>query len=398
MGDKFLGFRRENGTVGVRNLIAIIPSVFCSAKVAQRISESVPGTVHFSHPVGCSQVGEDLEITAKTLIGIGRNPNFAGVVVVGLGCERFTPRELFDGIAPTGKMLEMVVIQDEGDSIKAIEAGTRFARKMQQAASQQQRVEVDVSELMIGLNCGGSDTTSGLVANPALGIASDKLVAQGGSSILTELTELLGTEHILARRAVNEQVAADILRVIGNMEERLKQQTRHSSNAKRKNLISTGNYDGGLSSVVEKSLGGMKKSGNAQFVEVFAYGDAPTKRGLLLLDGPGHDGEVDHRAGGGGRADRLLPDRQRHTLGIPRRAGDQDYRQSAHLPADEREHRHQRRHGHHRRKVAARSGRGNLPGDSGRCQRQTVKGRSARPRRTVLHHAHAVRGIEVHIC
>jgi altronate dehydratase large subunit len=292
MKDTFFGYRRENGAAGVRNLIAIIPSVFCSSKVAQRIAQNVPGTVNFSHPVGCSQVGEDLEITAKTLIGIGRNPNFSGVVVVGLGCERFTPEELAQGIAPTGKMLEMVIIHDEGDSIKAIEAGTRHARKMQQAASQEQRQKIDVSELMIGLNCGGSDTTSGLIANPALGIASDKLVAQGGSSILTELTELLGTEHILARRAINERVADDIIRVIRSMEERLKRQTQNSSNEKRKHLISTGNYDGGLSSVVEKSLGGMKKSGNAKFVEVFKYGDAPTMKGLLLLDGPGHDGEV----------------------------------------------------------------------------------------------------------
>jgi len=292
MADTFFGYRRENGAAGVRNLIAIIPSVFCSAKVAQRIAQNVPGTVHFSHPVGCSQVGEDLEVTAKTLIGIGRNPNFAGVVVVGLGCERFTPTELAQGIAPTGKMIEMVVIHDEGDSINAIEVGTRYARKMRQAASLEKRQKMDVSELMIGLNCGGSDTTSGLIANPALGIASDKLVAQGGSSILTELTELLGTEHILARRAINEKVANDILTVIHNMEERLKRQTQNSSNDKRKHLISTGNYDGGLSSVVEKSLGGMKKSGNSQFVEVFKYGDAPTKKGLLLLDGPGHDGEV----------------------------------------------------------------------------------------------------------
>ncbi|MBE0532893.1 MAG: UxaA family hydrolase [Rhodospirillales bacterium] len=292
MGDTFLGFRRENGAVGVRNLIAIIPSVFCAAKVAQRISQNVPGTVHFSHPVGCSQVGDDLDVTARTLIGIGRNPNFAGVVVAGLGCERFTPKELFDGIAPTGKMLEMVVIQDAGDSIKAIEIGTRMARQMQQKASMERREEIPVSELMIGLNCGGSDTTSGLVANPALGLASDKLVGQGGSSVLSELTELLGTEHILARRAVDEKVAADILRVIGAMEERLKRQIQTSHNSRRKNLISTGNYDGGLSSVVEKSLGSMKKSGNAKFVEVFAYGDAPTKKGLLLLDGPGHDGEV----------------------------------------------------------------------------------------------------------
>ncbi|MDR3592495.1 MAG: UxaA family hydrolase [Negativicutes bacterium] len=292
MGDKFLGYRRENGAAGVRNLIAVIPSVFCAAKVAERIAQNVPGTVAFRHPVGCSQVGEDLEITAKTLIGIGRNPNFAGVVVVGLGCERFTPAELAGGIAPTGKMLQTVVIQDVGDSIKAIEIGTRYAREMQQRASQERRQEIDVSELMIGMNCGGSDTTSGLIANPALGLASDKLVAQGGSSILSELTELLGTEHILARRAVDEKVAADILNAIRTMEDRLKQQTQNSSNEKRKNLISTGNYDGGLSSVVEKSLGGMKKSGNAQFVEVFKSGDAPTKKGLLLLDGPGHDGEV----------------------------------------------------------------------------------------------------------
>ncbi len=293
MADTFMGFRRENGTYGVRNNIAIIPSVFCSAKVAERIAQNVPGALPFRHPVGCSQVGEDLEITAKTLIGIGKNPNYAGVVVVGLGCERFSPQELAEGIAPTGKMLEMVVIQDVGDTLKTIEIGTRMARKMQQAASQEKRVEAPVSSLMIGTNCGGSDMTSGLVANPALGIASDMLVARGGSSILSELTELIGTEHILARRAVSESVAQDIKNAITAMEARLKNQTRHSSNTARKHLISTGNYEGGLSSVVEKSLGGMKKSGDtAQFVEVFKSGDAPTKKGLLLMDGPGHDGEV----------------------------------------------------------------------------------------------------------
>ncbi len=292
MTDTFLGYRRENGTAGVRNLIAIIPSVFCAAKVAERISESVPGTVHFSHPVGCSQVGDDLEVTAKTLIGIGRNPNFAGVVVVGLGCERLTSAELAQGVASTGKRVETVVIQDAGDSLRAIEIGTRHARKLRQAASREGRREIPVSELVIGLNCGGSDTTSGLIANPALGIASDKLVAQGGSSILTEVTELLGTEHILARRAASNKVASDIITVIRATEERLKRQIGSSRNEKRKHLISTGNYDGGLSSIVEKSLGGMKKSGNAAFVEVIAYGDVPTQKGLLLLDGPGHDGEA----------------------------------------------------------------------------------------------------------
>lgn len=293
MADCFMGYRRENDTHGIRNHIAIIPSVFCSAKVAERIAQNVPGALAFRHPVGCSQVGEDLEITCRTLIGIGRNPNYAGVVVVGLGCERFSPHELAEGIAPTGKMLETVVIQDVGDTLKAIEIGSRMARKMAQAASLEKRVEAPLSALMIGTNCGGSDMTSGLVANPALGIASDMLVERGGSSILSELTELIGTEHILARRAVSPQVAEDIKNAISAMEARLKNQTRHSSNSSRKHLISTGNYEGGLSSVVEKSLGGMKKSGDtAKFVEVFKSGDAPTQKGLLLMDGPGHDGEV----------------------------------------------------------------------------------------------------------
>ncbi|MDR1508538.1 MAG: UxaA family hydrolase [Synergistaceae bacterium] len=292
MVDTFWGYRRENGTAGVRNHIAVIPSVFCAAKVAQRIALSVPGTISFTHPVGCSQVGEDLEITAKSLIGVGRNPNFAGVVVVGLGCERFTPRELTEGIAATNKMVETVVIQDAGDSVKATDEGIRYARAMSQAASLEKRQEIPVSELVIGTNCGGSDMTSGLVANPALGVASDKIVAQGGSSILSELTELIGTEDILARRAIDENVANDIVKAIRAMEDRLTLQIQASSNEKRKNLISTGNYDGGLSSVVEKSLGSMKKSGDASFVQVFKYGGAPSRKGLLLMDSPGHDGEV----------------------------------------------------------------------------------------------------------
>jgi altronate dehydratase large subunit len=292
MSASFWGYQRENGTAGVRNVIAIIPSVFCAARVAQCISQNVPGTVPFSHPLGCSQVGDDLEITARTLIGIGSNPNFAGVVVVGLGCERFTARELAEGIGSSGKRVEMVIIQEEGDSVGAIAKGTRWARQMQQAASEERRRETSAALLTIGLNCGASDMTSGLIANPALGLASDRLVSQGGSSILTELTELIGTEHILARRAQDEQVAAAILTAIGATEAQLKRQIGKARHEKRKHLISTGNYDGGISSVVEKALGGMKKSGDAPFVEVFSYGQAPLRRGLSLMDGPGHDGEA----------------------------------------------------------------------------------------------------------
>jgi altronate dehydratase large subunit len=292
MTDTFWGYRRKDGKVGIRNLIAIIPSVFCSAKVAERIAYQVPGSVYFRHPVGCSQVGEDLEVTAKTLIAIGNNPNFAGVVVVGLGCERFSPYELAEGIAPSQKMLKTVVIQEEGDSLAAIQQGVKQAREMQQLASRQVREEFPVSELMIGLNCGGSDMTSGLIANPALGYASDKLVSQGGSAILSEITELIGTEEILAKRAINESIAESIRETISRTEEKLRNQTQNSSNQSRTHLISKGNYDGGLSSVVEKSLGSMKKSGNSPFSGVIAYGHQPDRKGLFLLDSPGHDGEV----------------------------------------------------------------------------------------------------------
>lgn len=290
--DTFMGYARKDGRVGIRNQIAVIPSVFCAAKVAERIAYQVPGCVYFRHPVGCSQVGEDLEVTAKTLIAIGKNPNFAGVVVVGLGCERFSPYELAEGIAPSEKMLETVVIQEEGDSLAAIQTGSKIAREMQQIASRQTREEFPVSELMVGLNCGGSDMTSGLIANPALGYASDKLVSQGGSSILSEITELIGTEDILARRAVDDEVASSIRDTISLTEEKLRRQTKGSTNKDRTHLISKGNYDGGLSSVVEKSLGSMKKSGSAPFSGVIQYGHQPDKKGLFLLDSPGHDGEV----------------------------------------------------------------------------------------------------------
>jgi altronate dehydratase large subunit len=292
MADKFFGFVRENGSVGVRNFIAIIPSVFCAAKVAERIAANVPGTVLFRHTLGCGQVGQDLQITADTLVGIGKNPNFAGVLVVGLGCEKLAADTLAAGIAVSGKTVEAINIQNVGDSLQTIAQGTKLALDMQQKASALRREEVDVSALMIGLNCGSSDTTSGLVANPALGIASDKLVAQGGSAILTEIQELIGTEYIMARRAANDQVARDILAVVRGTEERLKTQTQKANNPKLQHLISNGNYEGGLSSLVEKSLGGLKKSGTARFVEVIKYGAAPRKKGLLLLDGPSHDGEA----------------------------------------------------------------------------------------------------------
>ena len=291
-GKTFQGYRRERGLPGVRNAVAVIPSVFCANTVARRIASQVAGTVAFCHPVGCSQVGLDLELTARGLKGIGAHPNFAGVLVVGLGCERLRPRELAAGIAGTGKPVEMVVIQEEGDTLRAIEKGVTLAARMAEEASRQQREPFPLSELSLGLKCGGTDATSGIAANPALGWVTDRLVAAGGSAIFTEVTELIGAEQILAARGATPQVATEILATIGAMEQRLASATASAELKHRSALISPGNEDGGVTTVAEKALGGVTKAGTGPIRGVLGYGRYPSERGLYLLDCVGHDGEA----------------------------------------------------------------------------------------------------------
>ena len=288
----FLGYRRPQGLPGVRNLVAIIPSVFCANTVVRRIAEQVSGTVPLTHPVGCSQVGLDLELTAKALKGVARNPNYYGVVVVGLGCERFKAQELAESVAASGKVVEMLVIQEEGDTLKAIEKGVRLAQKLVQEAAQQPKEEFPLSELCLGLKCGGTDATSGIAANPTLGWATDQIIAAGGRAIFTEVTELIGAENILARRAVSPKVAEDILTTIRNMENKLKLGTSHKELQNRSKLISPGNEDGGVTTVSEKALGGIHKAGTSPITGVLGYGQKVGGPGLYLLDCPGHDGEA----------------------------------------------------------------------------------------------------------
>lgn len=288
----FQGFRRPQGLPGVRNAIAVIPSVFCANTVARRIAEHVAGALAFCHPVGCSQVGLDLELTARGLKGLGRNPNFYGVVVVGLGCERFRPQELAEAIAAAGKPVEVVVIQDEGDTLKTIEKGVTMASRMAGEASRQKREEFPLSDLCLGLKCGGTDATSGLAANPSLGWVTDTLVGAGGRAILTEVTELIGAERILAGRGKTTKVAEEILTTIGNMEKRLSAATASREVRHRSALISPGNEDGGVTTVAEKALGGIYKAGTGPISGVVGYGEDPARPGLYLLDCVGHDGEA----------------------------------------------------------------------------------------------------------
>jgi len=289
---EFFGYIRPDGQVGTRNHIGIIPSVFCAEHVAEQISALVPGTVLLRHPLGCSQVGEDLEITGRTLIAMGRHPNLAAVLVVGLGCERFTPNELAEGIALSGKPVEKVVIQEEGDSVAAVAKGVRLAKELSARFAQEKRVPVDISKLTIAVKCGGTDATSGIAANPAVGDMADRFIDLGSSVIFSEVTELLGAEHLLAARAATPAVRKEILDTVSCMEEKLRQTSNDPKFVNRSALISTGNFDGGVSTVAEKALGNIYKSGSRPINGVLPYATPAAGPGLYLMDSPGHDGEV----------------------------------------------------------------------------------------------------------
>jgi altronate dehydratase large subunit len=219
------------------------------------------------------------------LVGFGKNPNVGACIVVGLGCEGVKPAKVAADIAQSGKPVACIVIQEEGGTVNAISRGAKVGREMLEDLSRQRREEHNLEKLILALECGGSDTTSGIAANPAVGVASDLLINNGGTSILSETTELVGAEHILAERAVNEEVAKQILDVVARAETH-----GHNLGYNMSNLA-PGNRAGGLSTVEEKSLGCVHKAGSAIVQEVIDYAYIPTKQGLIIMDTPGYDVE-----------------------------------------------------------------------------------------------------------
>ncbi|WP_254118890.1 UxaA family hydrolase [Bacillus sp. FJAT-29790] len=283
--NKFWGYRRPDGKVGVRNHVLILPTITCATQAAKQITELVHGTVSFIHQHGCAQVGIDYEQTFRTYVGMGANPNVYGVVVLGLGCETHQARSVAGELAKTNKPVEVVSIQDHGGTLTAIAEGAKIAAKMVQDASAQPRELCDISELIIGTECGGSDACSGISANPAVGAVSDMIIEHGGTAILAETTELIGAEHLLANRAVDDRVAKKAYEVIKAMEKRSIQMGVDI----RTGNPSPGNKRGGLSTLEEKSLGAANKAGSKQLQEVIDYAQSPNKKGLVWMDTPGHD-------------------------------------------------------------------------------------------------------------
>ena len=281
----FMGYRRANGTVGTRNHVLVFPTVICAAATADMISRAVPGTVVVTHPHGCGHMGIETEHIVRSMSGFCANPNVAGVLLVGLGCELITPQVIAEKLTAYGQRYETLSIQEEGGTTATIGKGKLLAERLLAEAARAVREPIDISELIIGTNCGGSDTFSGLTANPALGAACDRLVAEGGTAILSETPEMIGAEQVLARRAASESVKKRIYEIT-SVTEALAFKAGVDI---RGSEPSPGNIEGGLTTLEEKSLGAVLKGGTTEIREVVDFAERPSEKGLVIMDGPAHD-------------------------------------------------------------------------------------------------------------
>ena len=279
MSATFLGYRRGNA-VGIRNMVAVISVMDNCNPVTRAVADAVQGTVYLPGSFIRGQLGRDRAITLKVTAGLCLNPNIAAVVAIGL--EPRTTRELVELLSASGKPVEWVDIREAGGTINSIAKGTRAAARLVRHVSKQRREEFPLSSLVLGLECGGSDTTSGLASNPSIGVVSDKVVGAGGTAIITETSEFFGAEHLFAERAASTEVRTKFISEIETLE---------------KEIIALGidlrgsnptpdNIRGGLTTIEEKALGAMAKAGKSELVGVLGYGDVPERSGLHFMSGP----------------------------------------------------------------------------------------------------------------
>ena len=283
----FYGYKRPDGRVGVRNHVLILPASVCASDTTRIIASQVTGAVTFNNQLGCSQVPVDQAYPMDVMAGFAANPNIYGTVVVSLGCENCQMDLVVKAIEErTNKPIRQVIIQEAGGTLKAIEAAVRYAKEMVAEASLLRREEFPISELIVGTECGGSDPTSGLAANPLIGQMSDLLVEAGATTVLSETTEFIGGEHLLAARAVNQEVHDRIYEIVHRYEKSLQMVGEEV----REGNPSPGNKAGGLTTLEEKSLGCIHKGGHAPVSNVYDYAK-PLKshEGLVIMDTPGND-------------------------------------------------------------------------------------------------------------
>lgn len=285
----FMGYVREDGKVGSRNYVAVIPSVVCANDVAMAIVAQTDNTRGIYHHQGCCQLPPDLEMVTESLIGLGCHPNVGAALVVSLGCEGTDVDRIVNEISKTGKPVELIEIQKLGGTSNSIAAGIDAAQNLAIGISALQREPVDISNYVMSIKCGASDATSGLASNCVVGYVADRIVDLGGTVVFGETTEFIGAEHILARRARTPEVGDKIYEIVNRMEERSKSMGCDM----RKGQPTPGNIKGGLSSIEDKSLGAIMKSGTKTIEGVLDYTDmVRDHKGLWIKDTPGREIEI----------------------------------------------------------------------------------------------------------
>lgn len=290
----FLGFQREDGRVGTRNYIAVVAASNCAAHTAELIAASysaqklpprVDGVVAFPHGDGCGQTaGKDLRQLQRTLAGVLNHPNVSGALILGLGCEVNQIDHYLGAGAPRSERLAGLTLQGSGGTRATVEAGRKAIAGMIDRAEAEKRTEVPASKIVLGLNCGGSDSFSGVTANPALGVCCDMLSELGATSVLAETTEIFGAEHLLVRRARNRETAEKLLSFVRGYKQYLNQ-----FGGSFDDNPSPGNKDGGLTNILEKSLGAVAKAGTSPLTDAFDYAEPIVTPGFVFMNTPGYD-------------------------------------------------------------------------------------------------------------
>ena len=307
---EFYGYAREDGTVGVRNHVALISVDALANRTVEGISKLVKNTVPITHPYGRLQFGEDLDLTFRTLIGTGSNPNVAAALIVGL--EPSWTSIVAEGVSRSKKPVESVTIIGNGDH-KALEKGARIAQRMVSEASEIRREPFHLSNIVVSIKCGASDTTSGMASNPAVGRAVDRIIDEGGTVIFGETSELAGAEHILARRAVNEEVREAFLKTVKDYIE--------FAVSKGVDILGSQptaeNIAGGLSTIEEKALGNIQKTGTKPIQGVLKPAERPKGRGLWFMDTSASAQEAVTLFAAAGAVVHLFPTGQGNVVGHP---------------------------------------------------------------------------------
>lgn len=282
----FNGYRRADGSIGVRNHVIIINAAGELASLTKKIAQMVPGVIPVVHQAGQSHSQEDIDQTQKTILGTAGHANVSAALFLGMGMDD-SAGEMVETLKKTGHHVHCIQLNKDRAISEAIKESRLWLEQAVERSKQEKTETADITELLIGLECGGSDAWSGITANPAIGAFTDAIVKDGGTSILAETTEAVGTEHILARRAVNETVGQRFLDIVKRYEER----ARAAGEDIRVANPSPGNKTGGLTTLEEKSLGCIKKGGNSTLMEVVDYAHRPQEKGFIFMDTPGYDVE-----------------------------------------------------------------------------------------------------------